>query len=301
MTLNFAGENSPFGIDGHNGYDFRMPEGTPLRAVANGTVTFAGPGSPFPCPVLNNQVVVALAVTVRHAAPNGQSIDSGYLHLSRVDVQVGQQVVAGQQVGLSGNTGCSTGPHLHFDTYRLNGTNNSLRTRIDPYGWDSAQPDPWAQHPQGAQSFYLWLPGQAPNLRYRPRSLAPNCGTPPTCGSEPVTITQATPTGVRDDLNPNNESVELTLDTRFSSGDTSRSLTGYTIRNNLGEAYAFPAGTLIRDGQPIRVYSGSGVDGEAVLFWGRNQEAWNNFVDCVQLFSPTGSRRYRFSIGSGCN
>jgi hypothetical protein len=264
-------------------------------------VIFAGPQNPFPRPVLNNQVVIALAVTVRHAAPNGQSIDSGYLHLSRVDVSVGQQVVAGQQVGLSGNTGCSTGPHLHFDTFRVNGTNSGQRTRIDPYGWDSTQADPWAQHPQGAQSFYLWLPGQAPALHYRPATLAPNCGVPATCGSEPVTITGVTYVGVRDDLNPNNEFVELTLDTRFNSGNTSRSLTGYTLRNNLGATYAFPAGVVIREGQPIRIYSGTGVNGETVLFWGRNQGAWNNLGDCVQLFAPNGLRQYRFSFnGAAC-
>src|SRR5262249_5303672 len=129
FTVNFAGELSPFGIDGHNGYDFRMPEGTILRAVADGTVTFAGPETPFVCPALNNQDVSGVSVVVRHRAPNGESIDSSHSHLSRVDVQVGQQVVAGQQIGLSGNTGCSTGPHLHFAAYRVTVTNTGQRTR----------------------------------------------------------------------------------------------------------------------------------------------------------------------------
>jgi len=299
VRVNFVGEPVS-GIDGHSGYDFPMPEGTPIRAVADGTVTFAGAQNPFACPILNNQVVVALAVTVRHPAPNGQSIDTSSLHLSRVDVQAGQHVVAGQQLGLSGNTGCSTGPHLHFDTFRVNGTNSGQRARIDPYGWDSAQTDPWAQHAQGAQSFYLWLPGQAPALR--PSAvLAANCGTPPTCGSEPVAIMRVTYMGVRDDLNPNNEFVELTLDPRFNSGNTTRSLTGYALRNLAGETYAIPDGTVLRDGQPIRVHSGSGVSGETVLFWGRGQPAWNNLGDCAQLFAPNGVRRYRLSFnGASC-
>jgi murein DD-endopeptidase MepM/ murein hydrolase activator NlpD len=297
VTINFAGETSPFGIDGHNGYDFRMSEGTPLRAVANGTVTFAGTDTPFACPVLGNQMVAARVVTVRHSRPGGQTIDSGYVHLSRVDVQVGQQVVAGQQIGLSGNTGCSTAPHLHFNTFRVNG---GLRTRIDPFGWDAPQADPWALHAQGAQSLYLWLPGQAPAIDYRPRILAPNCGTPATCGSEPVTITRLKAAGVRDDLNPNNEFVELTLDTRFNAGDTSRSLTGYTIRNLAGDTYTFPNGTVLSEGQSIRIYSGAGVNGSAVLFWGRSQGAWNNFADCPQLFDPTGVRRYRLSYNGAC-
>jgi murein DD-endopeptidase MepM/ murein hydrolase activator NlpD len=300
FTVNFAGELSPFGVDGHGGYDFRMPEGTPLCAVADGTVTFAGAETPFVCPALNNQVVSGLVVNVRHAAPNAQSIDSGYAHMSRVDVQVGQHVVAGQQLGLSGDTGCSTAPHLHFNTFRLDGTNNGQPTRIDPYGWDSTQAHPWAQHPQGAQSFYLWLPGQAPALRYRPVTLAPNCGTPPTCGNGAVAITQAVYAGVRDDLNPNNEFVELTLDTRFNSGNTTRNLTGYRLENRAGETYPLPAGFVIRDGQPVQIYSGHGVNGEAVLFWGRDRGAWDNLVECIQLVSPTGGR-YRFTINGGCS
>jgi murein DD-endopeptidase MepM/ murein hydrolase activator NlpD len=297
IRVNFAGELWN-GIDGHNGYDFPMPEGTPILAVADGSVVVAGAGSPNPCPILNNQIVVVQSVTVRHTAPNGQSIDSGYLHLSRVDVQVGQHVVAGQQIGLSGNTGCSTGPHLHFEAYRLSGTNSGQRTRIDPFGWDSAQPDPWAQDGRGAQSFYLWLPGQAPALRFS-RSLEPNCGTtPPLCGSAAVAITLVSSMGVRDDLDVNNEFVELTLDTRFNSGNTSRPLTGYTLRNNAGDVYSFPAGLAIRDGHPVRVYSGFGVNGAATLYWGRTGRVWNNLGDCAQLVSPTGGR-YIVSVNGG--
>jgi uncharacterized repeat protein (TIGR01451 family) len=297
FTVNFAGETSPFGIDGHSGYDFRLPEGTPLRAAADGTVTFAGASTSAACPILNNQVVSGLYVSVRHTAPNGQSIDSGQNHLSRVDVQVGQHVVAGQQLGLSGNTGCSTTPHVHFEAFRLSGTNNGQQTRIDPYGWDSAQPDPWAQHPQGAQSFYLWLPGQAPALRYRPIVTSLGCNG---CGSEPVVMTGVNYAGVRDDLNPNNEFVELTLDTRFNSGSPTRNLTGYTLKNLAGDTYTFPAGFLIRDGQPVRIYSGSGVNGAAALFWGRTRDAWNNLVECVQLFNAAGVRHWHQSIGGGC-
>ena len=299
FTVNFAGELSPFGIDGHSGYDFRMAEGTPLRAVADGTVTFAGLSTPFVCPILSNQMVGNAVVTVRHTAPNGEPIDSSYAHLSRIDVQAGQHVVAGQPIGLSGNVGCSTGPHLHFEVFRVTTTNSGQRARIDPYGWDSAPADPWAQHPQGAHSFYLWLPGQAPALRYRPVTLAPNCGTPPTCGNAAVTLTQVRFMGVRDDLNPNNEFVELTLDTRFNSGNTTRSLTGYRLENRAGETYPLPAGVVIRDGQPLRVHSGSGVNGEAALFWGRTSGAWDNFLECVQLVSPSGGR-YRIGIGGGC-
>lgn len=297
FLLTFAGEQTN-GIDGHSGYDFGMPEGTPLLAVADGNVIFAGQGQPFACPTLNNQLVSALAVTVRHGAPNGESIDSSYLHLSRVDVQGGQQVVAGQQLGLSGNTGCSTAPHLHFAVYRVTHTNSGRRAVIDPFGWDAPQPDPWAQHPQGAQSLYLWLPGQAPAL-HGGRSLAPNCGTP-TCGNAAVAITRWSVMGVRDDLNPNNEFVELTLDPRFASGGA-RDLTGYTLRNRQGDTYAFPAGVVIHDGQPLRVFTGPGVNGTTVQFWGLNHGVWDNFAECIQLVSPSGGR-YRITTATGaCN
>jgi hypothetical protein len=158
--------------------------------------------------------------------------------------------------------------------------------------------DPWTQHPQGAQSLYLWLPGQAPAL-HRIGSLAPNCGTPP-CGNGPVAITRWSVRGVRDDLNPNNEFVELTLDPRFNSGNTTRSLTGYTLQNRVGDTHAFPAGLLIRDGQPIRVHTGPGVNGATVLFWGLNRGVWDNLSECIQLVSPGGGR-YRIGIGGGCN
>lgn len=106
--------------------------------------------------------------------------------------------------------------------------------------------------------------------------------------------------GIRDDVHPNNEFVEVALDTRFNSGNTTRSLTGYTLQNRAGETYAFPAGLVIHDGQSIRVHTGQGVNGAAVLFWGRNRGVWDNLMECIQLVSPTGGR-YRITVNGGCS
>lgn len=115
----------------HNGYDFLLPEGTPVRAAAAGSVTFAGLQAPSPCPSLGNAVVQALSVTIEHIAPDGVHYLTVYGHFNRVDVQPGQAVSAGQTLGASGNTGCSTAPHLHYAVYHVDPTTRQSVT-TDP-------------------------------------------------------------------------------------------------------------------------------------------------------------------------
>ena len=150
------------GIDGHGGYDWGLPENTPLQAVADGVVTFAGEGRPFFCPPLQQQTT-GNYVYILHKAPSGEQFETEYVHLSRVDVSEGDRVKAGQPIGLSGNTGCSTGPHLHFGVRRID-ADTGERTLVDPYGWDSARTDPWSTHPAGHESIWLWKKDQAPTL-----------------------------------------------------------------------------------------------------------------------------------------
>ena len=148
--------------NGHNGYDWRMPEGTPLLAVAAGEVLVAGPSTPASCPPLG-RTVQALAVALRHVDANGEVFVSVYGHLSRVDIVVGQTVSDGAAIGLSGNTGCSGTPHLHFGALRP--IPGGLYVDIDPYGWHSSAADPWEADPRGAPSVWLWREGAAPSLR----------------------------------------------------------------------------------------------------------------------------------------
>ncbi len=89
----------------HKGVDYGAPTGTPVRAVGDGQVEFAGWQNGY-----GNKV------EIRHS--NQRS--TVYAHLSRIDVRVGQRVDQGDQVGAVGMTGWATGPHLHFEV-KVNG------------------------------------------------------------------------------------------------------------------------------------------------------------------------------------
>ena len=89
----------------HNGTDFAAPTGTPIMASGSGTVITAGwCGNGGNC------------VRIRH----NSSYTTGYGHLSKFATKVGKKVRQGQIIGYVGNTGMSTGPHLHY-TVKYNG------------------------------------------------------------------------------------------------------------------------------------------------------------------------------------
>ncbi|MDX3749753.1 M23 family metallopeptidase [Streptomyces sp. AK08-02] len=89
----------------HSGQDFAVPSGTKVVAAHGGTVVKAGGNGAGDGPAYGN------AVVIRH----GNGTYSQYAHLSRINVKVGQVVATGQRIALSGNTGNSSGPHLHFE------------------------------------------------------------------------------------------------------------------------------------------------------------------------------------------
>ncbi|MFG3285978.1 M23 family metallopeptidase [Streptomyces sp. NPDC048111] len=89
----------------HSGQDFAVPSGTPVSAVHGGTVVKAGPVGAGDGPAYGN------AIVIRHA----NNTYSQYAHLSKINVRIGQSVATGQRIALSGNTGNSSGPHLHFE------------------------------------------------------------------------------------------------------------------------------------------------------------------------------------------
>ncbi|MEU2773923.1 M23 family metallopeptidase [Streptomyces sp. NPDC007162] len=84
----------------HTGIDFHAASGTVVHAVGTGTVVSTGWGGAY-----GNQIVIKMA----------DGMYTQYGHLSSIGVSVGQQVTPGQQIGLSGSTGNTTGPHLHFE------------------------------------------------------------------------------------------------------------------------------------------------------------------------------------------
>jgi len=98
-------------IDGsmrhHNGVDIAVPTGTKVKAIAAGRVVESAARGGY-----------GNLVTIEHAG----GMLSFYGHNSQLEVKVGDQVEAGQVVALSGSTGRSTGPHLHFELWK-NGTN----------------------------------------------------------------------------------------------------------------------------------------------------------------------------------
>lgn len=94
--------------NGHNGIDFSAKVGTPILSAQSGTVLGVG-DTDRAC----SGVSYGKWVLVRHT--NG--LTTLYAHLSVIQVSAGQTVSVGQKVGLSGNTGYSTGPHLHFTVY----------------------------------------------------------------------------------------------------------------------------------------------------------------------------------------
>jgi len=124
--------------DGHNGWDYALAYEN-VYAAAPGIVRLAGIDSVNPCFGTN--------VIVDH--PNGYS--TRYAHMSSLYVGPTQVVDRGQVIGVSGNTGCSSGPHLHFGVYIT-----SSWTAVDPWGWSGPGADPWPSDPG-----VLWLTGSA--------------------------------------------------------------------------------------------------------------------------------------------
>jgi murein DD-endopeptidase MepM/ murein hydrolase activator NlpD len=100
---------------GHKGIDIGVPVGTPVLAAADGVVTFVGQQSGY-----GNHVEIR----------DTDGSVTTYSHLSAFDATVGQPVKAGQLVARSGNTGHSTGPHLHFEVKLPDAV-----TVIDPLTW----------------------------------------------------------------------------------------------------------------------------------------------------------------------
>ena len=95
----------------HSGLDVAAAQGTVIKAPAGGIITFAKP----------DLYLTGGTVLIDH----GMGISSNFLHLSRLDVKVGDRVEQGQVIGLVGSTGRATGPHMHWGM-------NWLKVRIDP-------------------------------------------------------------------------------------------------------------------------------------------------------------------------
>ena len=107
VTSGFAWRTSPFTgkREFHKGIDISAPRGTPIYAPARGAVTFSGRDGSY-----------GLSIRLKH----NSSLSTRFAHLHRIAIKSGQMVTRGELIGYVGNTGRSTGPHLHYEV-RLNG------------------------------------------------------------------------------------------------------------------------------------------------------------------------------------
>lgn len=284
------------GYEGHQGYDWLMPTGTPILAVAAGTVTSLSHEA-FACPLLNTTIPADGngLIIIEHDIPGGVRLRALYAHLSRKDVRVGDRVTAGQQIGLSGGVGCALNPHLHFEVRRLTQTRNGQPSVIDPYGWEGTTADPWLNEPDGAASINLWKPNEAPRLLTR-SVVDFNAGG----GTVFFGLSAVQAMGVRDSQNPNNEYVEVSRDPRFAPATLS--IAGAQVRTKAGVVFTFPAGATLSAATPtIRVYSGAGTNTATTYYMGRTTEAYNNLHECVEVLNSAAQLRGRVGWGSGCS
>jgi len=108
LMSGFGRRTSPFtgAGDFHKGLDISNQQGTPVISTADGTVTFTGPEN-----FLGNVVMIN----------HGHGMVTCYAHLQKILVHPGDKVKRGEKIALLGNTGKSTGPHLHYEVH-LNGT-----------------------------------------------------------------------------------------------------------------------------------------------------------------------------------
>ena len=102
ITSPFGSRDDPFNEQSafHEGVDFGAPVGSPVFATGDGAVTWAGWRDRY-----------GILVEIDH----GHGLSTRYAHLGRVLVKIGDKVTRGRPIGLLGNTGRSTGPHLHYE------------------------------------------------------------------------------------------------------------------------------------------------------------------------------------------
>ncbi|WP_405193034.1 peptidoglycan DD-metalloendopeptidase family protein [Streptomyces anulatus] len=116
VTTQYRASGASWSSGYHTGSDFQAASGTPVLAIGPGTVVSAGNSGSY-----GNEVVI------KHE----DGMYSQYAHQTSLNVSVGQTVTGGQQIGLSGSTGNSTGPHLHFEVR----TGPSYGSDVDPIAY----------------------------------------------------------------------------------------------------------------------------------------------------------------------
>jgi murein DD-endopeptidase MepM/ murein hydrolase activator NlpD len=133
--VNYVARTYPYGgtagggLQVHHGVDMENPTGTGIMAAADGVVLYAGDDSGTMFGPQNTYYGNLVVIQHGFTTTDGQPVFSLYGHMSRVDVQAGQAVKQGDQIGVVGASGVAFGPHLHFevrvgDAYSFDATRN---------------------------------------------------------------------------------------------------------------------------------------------------------------------------------
>lgn len=141
INVSYGVRGSHWAAGYHTGTDFDASTGTSLYATKGGVVVFAGYSGGYGT-AYGNHVIIS-------SYYNGRMVRHMYAHMSSFGVRYGQRVKDGQFIGKSGNTGNTTGPHLHYEE------------RHSPYGYyDSQRPVLLAYQPKPVISLKKVRPGK---------------------------------------------------------------------------------------------------------------------------------------------
>lgn len=121
----------------HKGADFATKVGTEVYATVSGVVQHSGANGSGPFRGWGPSYGTQIIINNDKFADGTPGLWAGYMHLSKVNVSRGQSVKAGDLIGWSGNTGSSTGPHLHFEIQKTRFWGGGLGC-VNPQRWIDA-------------------------------------------------------------------------------------------------------------------------------------------------------------------
>lgn len=119
VTATFGKKGPHWSRGWHTGVDFGTPEGTPVQAIRDGVVRVSAVGGPL-----------GKRVWIESESATYGNVWHGYCHLSERFVAAGDVVESGDVIGETGNTGNSTGPHLHFQVETRRGARREFLSPV---------------------------------------------------------------------------------------------------------------------------------------------------------------------------
>ena len=252
--------------NGHGGTDYMLGTGRAVLAAADGIVIFAGE---IPSVCSDGRVRRANVIKVQHA--NGYTTEYWHLSSFAPGLTVGSAVSRdpAQPIGYAGDTGCVTGPHLHFAVY------NASHVAVDPYGWSPVPDTPWygQKDPWKATSRYLWIrpltavadtASSAPVVAYSTSALA-RVTVPTAAYSETLRIELAE--AIPEAIIPRNRSLHTLSVVAYTAANT-------PVLTLAGEAVIdvrMPAGRL-------QQFSANGAITPALYWWDAAAARWQQLT-----------------------